>query len=82
MNRNRLRRAGVRALACVALLASLGLLEALAQQPGRVQTNPPPQQPARGARSSTMRVELPMPPVAETPVPLVDGGHDGSLNTL
>lgn len=30
-----------------------------------------------------MRVELPMPPVAETPVPLVDGGRDGGrLNTL
>jgi hypothetical protein len=29
-----------------------------------------------------MRVELPMPPVAETPVPLVDGRADGSLNTL
>jgi hypothetical protein len=28
-----------------------------------------------------MRVELPTP-VAETPVPLVDGGRDGSLNTL
>jgi hypothetical protein len=29
-----------------------------------------------------MRVELPMPPVAETPVPLVEGGRDGRLNTL
>jgi len=29
-----------------------------------------------------MRVELPMPPVAETPVPLVDGPADGRLNTL
>jgi hypothetical protein len=66
----------------VVLLASVGLVEAFAQ-PGRAQTNPPPgPQPAGSARSSTMRVELPMPPVAETPVPLVDGGRDGRLNTL
>ena len=58
----------VRAFACVALLASLGLAEAAAQSGGR-------------ARSSTMRVELPTP-VAETPVPLVEGGRDGSINTL
>lgn len=69
MNRDRLRRALLRAFACAALLASLGLAETLAQSGGR-------------ARSSTMRVELPMPPVAETPVPLVDGGRDGRLNTL
>lgn len=82
MNRNRVRRACGRVAACAALLASLGLAEALAQ-PGRAQTNPPPGPPPAGrARSSTMRVELPMPPVAETPVPLVDGGHDGRLNTL
>jgi len=36
--------------------------------------------PPTGAKSSTLRVELP-PPVAETPVPLIDGGH-GSLQTL
>ncbi|MDT5268678.1 MAG: hypothetical protein QOH49_864 [Acidobacteriota bacterium] len=81
MNRDRIRRAGLRVAAGVALLASLGLAEAFAQ-PGRAQTNPPPPQPAGRARSSTMRVELPMPPVAETPVPLVDGGRDGRLNTL
>jgi hypothetical protein len=77
-----MRRAGVRALACVALLASLGLVGAFGQQPGRVQTPPPSPQPAGRVRSSTMRVELPMPPVAETPVPLVDEGRDGRLNTL
>ena len=81
MNRDRLRRAVWRAFACVALLASLGLAETLAQ-PGRGQTLPPPPPPTGRARSSTMRVELPMPPVAETPVPLVDGGRDGRLNTL
>lgn len=37
-----MRRAGLRVAACVALLASLGLVEAFAQQLGRVQTNPPP----------------------------------------
>ena len=68
MNRNRLKRAGLRVAACAALLASLGMAEASAQSGGRV-------------RSSTMRVELPMPPVAETPVPLVDEGR-GRLNTL
>jgi hypothetical protein len=73
---------GLRVFACVALLASLGLAEAFAQQPGRVQNPPPSPQPTGRARSSTMRVELPMPPVAETPVPLVDGGRDGRLNTL
>ncbi|MBV9927803.1 MAG: hypothetical protein JOZ96_22480 [Acidobacteria bacterium] len=67
MNRDRVSRACVRAVACVALLASLGLAEAAAQT---------------RQRSSTMRVELPMPPVAETPVPLVDGRADGQLNTL
>jgi hypothetical protein len=76
MNRNRDRRACVRVVACVALLASLGLAETFAQ------TNPPPpQSPARGARSSTMRVELPTP-VAETPVPLVEGGSDIRLSLL
>src|ERR1044072_2223606 len=57
-----------RACACAALLASLGLAEAAAQSGGRT-------------RSSTMRVELPTP-VAETPVPLVEGGRDGRINTL
>lgn len=33
-------------------------------------------------RSSTMRVELSMPPVAETPVPLIDERRGGGLNTL
>jgi hypothetical protein len=60
-------RALVRVLGCAALLASVGAAEGWAQS--RV-------------RSSTMRVELPMPPVAETPVPLVDGGRRGDLNTL
>jgi hypothetical protein len=69
MNRDGIRRAVARAFACAALLASLGVAEAVAQSGSRV-------------RTSTMRVELPMPPVAETPVPLVDGGRDGSLNTL
>lgn len=62
-------RACVRVVACAALLASLGVAEALAQSGGRV-------------RSSTMRVELPMPPVAETPVPLVDDRRGGPINTL
>src|ERR1044072_3966444 len=69
MNREGIRRAFVRAFACAALWASLGVAEAFAQSGSRV-------------RSSTMRVELPMPPVAETPVPLVDGGRNGQLNTL
>ena len=69
MNSDKVRRAVVRAFACAALLASLGVAEAVAQSGSRV-------------RSSTMRVELPMPPVAETPVPLVDGGRDGRFNTL
>ncbi len=59
-------RACLRALGCAALLASVGAAGARAQS--RV-------------RSSTMRVELPMPPVAETPVPLVDDRR-GDLNTL
>jgi hypothetical protein len=62
-------RACVRVVACAALLASLGSAEASAQSGGRV-------------RSSTMRVELPMPPVAETPVPLVDDRRGGGINTL
>ena len=37
--------------------------------------------PAQRTRPSTMQVELP-PPVAETPVPLVDGGRDSRLNPL
>jgi hypothetical protein len=69
MNRDRVGRAAWRAFACAALLASLGSAEALAQSGGRV-------------RSSTMRVELPMPPVAETPVPLVDDRRGGPINTL
>lgn len=76
-----MRRACVRVVVCAALLASLGVAEAAAQV-GRGQPGPPSPQPSGRARSSTMRVELPMPPVAETPVPLVDGGRDGSLNTL
>ncbi len=62
-------RACVRVFGCAALLMSLGVAEkALAQSGGR-------------ARSSTMRVELPMPPVAEAPVPLVDSRR-GDINTL
>jgi hypothetical protein len=75
----------------VALLASVGLAEASAQL-GVPRIGVPrirvPQvclprvpTPTRQTRTSTMRVELP-PPVAETPVPLVDGGRDGRLNTL
>ncbi|HEX8290833.1 MAG TPA: hypothetical protein VF570_03690 [Pyrinomonadaceae bacterium] len=82
MNRDRIRNAAGRAAACGALLASVGLAGASAQQPGRVRMPPPPAQPSGRARSSTMRVELPMPPVAETPVPLVDDGRGGRLNTL
>ncbi|HEX8337348.1 MAG TPA: hypothetical protein VF621_11505 [Pyrinomonadaceae bacterium] len=78
MNRDRVSNAAGRVVACGALLASLGLAEAFAQQPGRVHLPPPPGR----ARSSTMRVELPMPPVAETPVPLVEDGRGGGLNTL
>ena len=74
MNRDRLRRTFGRAAACVLLSASAGLAEAGAQT-----TTPPP--PGR-ARSSTTRVELPMPPVAETPVPLADGRADSRFNTL
>jgi hypothetical protein len=81
----------------VALLASAGLAEASAQlgvprigvprigvpRIGVPQVCPPRvPTPARQTRTSTMRVELPMPPVAETPVPLVDEGRDGRLNTL
>jgi hypothetical protein len=73
-----MRSAAVRVAACGALLASAGLAEAGAQQPGRVRTNPPP---PSGARSGTMRVELPTP-VAETPVPLVEGARGGGINTL
>jgi hypothetical protein len=82
MNTDSLRRAGLRVAACVALLVTLGLAEAAAQ-PGRAQTLPPPSTQTGGrVRSSTMRVELPMPPVAETPVPLVEDGRGGGLNTL
>jgi hypothetical protein len=79
MHKDRMRRAGGRVFACGLLLTSLGLASASAQT-GRPQSAPTlsPQ----GARTSTMRVELPMPPVAETPVPLVDGGRDGRFNTL
>ena len=77
MNRDRITRAAARALACAALAASAGLAAAQAQ-PGRAQTNPRP--PAR-PRSSTLSVELPTP-VAETPVPLVEGGRGGRLQTL
>ena len=82
MNKGGIGNTAVRVIACGALSASLGLAAAFAQQPGRVRTNPPPPPPSGGARSSTMRVELPMPPVAETPVPLVDDGRGGRLNTL
>lgn len=81
MDRNRVGRAVARASVCAALLASLGSAAVSAQ----VRTGPPgPPPPLTGGRvrSSTMRVELPMPPVAETPVPLVDGGRDGRLDTL
>lgn len=81
MNRNRVRRAFVRASACAALLASLGLAEVSAQVRTGPQSPPPPR-PTGRVRSSTMRVELPMPPVAETPVPLVEDGRGGRLNTL
>jgi len=50
-------------------------LTCMANAQSRTQTPP-----ATGAKTSTLRVELPTP-VAETPVPLVDGGH-GSLQTL
>lgn len=43
------------------------------------QTRPSPTPPPTGASSSTLRVELPTP-IAETPVPLVDGGR--SMQTL
>lgn len=69
MDRDGIRRAASRVAACAALLGTLGLAEAVAQSGGRV-------------RSSTMRVELPMPPVAETPVPLVDDRRGGPINTL
>jgi hypothetical protein len=86
-----MRGAAGRALGCAALLASAGLAEASAQLrvPGigvpriRVPQVCPPRipTPAQRTRTSTMRVELP-PPVAETPVPLVEGGRDGGINTL
>jgi hypothetical protein len=86
-----MRRAAGRALACAALLASAGLAEASAQlrvpgigvpRIGVPQVCPPRvPTPAQRTRTSTMRVELP-PPVAETPVPLVEGGRDGTPNTL
>lgn len=77
MNRDGMGRAVRCALACAALSAPSGLAEAVAQ----VRTGPPPPRPPGRARSSTMRVELPTP-VAETPVPLVEGGRDGRINTL
>ena len=54
------------------LLASLAFIT-------NAQTRPSPTTPPTGASSSTLRVELPTP-VAETPVPLVDGGR--SMQTL
>lgn len=85
MNRERHTRAprlapARRALVCATLAALAGLSPARAQSgrssmmpppPLPQQTPPPP--PPRGARSSTMRMELP-PPVGETPVPFVGGG--------
>lgn len=91
-----MRHAAGRALGCVALLASAGLAEASAQlrlprigvprigvpRVGVPQACPPRvPTPSQRTRTSTMRVELP-PPVAETPVPLVDGRADGRLDTL
>jgi hypothetical protein len=75
MNRVRIYRDAGRALACAALAVSGGLAGAAAQ------TGQPPRRP-EPVRRSTLSVELPMPPVAETPVPLVDGGRPGGLNTL
>ncbi|HYH86996.1 MAG TPA: hypothetical protein VEX60_16195 [Pyrinomonadaceae bacterium] len=77
MNSNRITTATTRALLCAALLALAGLTNARAQ--GRP-PQPPPPRPTTGARSSTMRVELPTP-VAETPVPF-EGGRGGSVQTL
>ncbi|HEX8686173.1 MAG TPA: hypothetical protein VF654_06710, partial [Pyrinomonadaceae bacterium] len=70
MNGDRRINAPGRALACAVFIASAGAAAASAQ----VTTCPPAPPPVSVRRSSTMRVELPMPPVAETPVPLVDGG--------
>jgi hypothetical protein len=55
------------------------LLAAFAAANVQAQT-PKPNGPVTGARSSTLQVELPTP-VAETPVPLIDGDR-GSLQTL
>src|SRR5688500_7427851 len=78
MNSNRITTAATRSLICAALLILAGeLTNARAQ--GRP-PQPPPQRPTTGARSNTMRVELPTP-IAETPVPF-EGGRGGSVQTL
>jgi hypothetical protein len=58
------------------LIVFVSSLTCIANAQSRSTQPPPP----TGAKSSTLRVELPTP-VAETPVPLIDGGH-GSLQTL
>jgi hypothetical protein len=57
------------------LLATFTALSAQTPAP-----TPKPSGPVTGSRSSTLRIELPTP-VAETPVPMVEGGR-GSLQTL
>jgi hypothetical protein len=75
MKRDGIIRAAGRALAGAAFVASCGLAGVSAQT-GR------PAGPTGRVSTSTMRVELPMPPVAETPVPLVEGGRGEGLQTL
>jgi hypothetical protein len=58
------------------LIVLLATITCLTNAQGRSSSTPPP----TGAKSSTLHVELPTP-VAETPVPLIDGGR-GSLQTL
>ena len=67
-----------RALACAALVGSVGLAGAGAQVRSG-QSGPPP--PPGRVRSSTMRVELPTP-VAETPIPFEDGRAPSRIQTL
>ncbi len=75
-----IRGAAVRALGLAALAAACGVVEAGAQVRGAQTNTAPPQGPPGGARSSTLRVELPTP-VAETPVPFEDG-RPGRFQTL
>ncbi|HEX7956142.1 MAG TPA: hypothetical protein VF508_04315 [Pyrinomonadaceae bacterium] len=78
MNREGIIRAAWLAFACAASVVSAGASAASAQ----VLVCPPSPPPVSVRRSGTMRVELPMPPVAQTPVPLVGGAGPAGIDTL